>query len=363
MLSGYGWYAVSALATSLHPRIRNPRAVRRILVVKTDHLGDFLLCLPAVRDFVARFPDAEVGCVVGTGTVALAERIPWIREVHVCDSRRYARGAPSPDGTLRGILARNWDLTIDLTNDPASALAALRRPSRHRLDLGALRMREKAKAVLARGRGLRDEHVTRVFYRALGLAPPDPIVPEPLALRDEERREAARLLGRGWPGDGPVAAVHAGATWEFRRWPEARFADMCRELERRGFAAVLVGGRDDRALSGAVAEAAGLRPERNLAGVTDLPTAAAVLERCAVLVANDGGLMHLAAAQGTPVVGIFGPQTPHAFGPLGVRSRALWKRRDCAPCEQRHCIWNRARCLEPIETGEVLAAVEEVARR
>jgi lipopolysaccharide heptosyltransferase II len=364
MLSGYGWYAVSALATSLHPRIRSPEDLRRVLVLKTDHVGDFLLCLPAVRDFAAAAPRAEVGIAVGGVNVPLAERVPWLREVHAYDSPRYARGAtPSPDGRLREILARDWDLVIDLTNDPASALAAFRRPSRHRVDLGTHRMREKAKALAGRGRGLRDEHVTRVFYRALGMQPPATIVPEGLVPREEERREAARLLGRGWPGDGPVAAVHAGATWEFRQWPEARFAEVCRELERRGFAAVLVGGPNDRPASEAVARAAGLRAERNLAGATDLPTAAAVLERCAVLVANDGGLMHLAAAQGTPVVGIFGPTNPNAFGPLGETSRALWKRRDCAPCEQRHCIWKRARCLEPIETGEVLAAVEEVARR
>ena len=363
MLSGYAWYAASALATSLHPRIRRAEEIRRILVVKTDHLGDFLLCLPAVRDFVAGFPQAEVGFAVGQGTAAMAERIPWIRETHVFDSRRYARGAQSPAGTLRGILARDWDLVLDLTNDPASATAAFRRPSRHRLDLGTHRLREKARAVLGRGRGLKQEHVTRVFYRALGMQPPEAIVPEPLVLQEREKNDAARLLARGWPGDGPVAAVHAGASWEFRRWPAARFADVCRELERRGFAAVLVGGPDDRPVSRAVAERAGLRPERNLAGETDLPTAAAVLERCALLVANDGGLMHLAAAQGTPVVGIFGPQTPETFGPLGERSRALWKQRDCSPCEQRHCIWNRSRCLEPIETGDVLAAAEQVARR
>lgn len=316
-----------------------------------------------MRDFVAGEPQAAVGVVVGSANVPLAERVPWIREVHAFDSARYARGrAPQRDRRLREILERDWDLVVDLTNDPSSALAALRRPSRYRIDLGTYRMREKARALTGRGAGLREEHVTRVFYRALGMEPPEPIVPEGLVLREEERREASRLLSRGWPGDGPVAAVAAGATWEFRRWPEARFVEVCKELERRGTAVVLVGGPNDRPVSEAVARDAGLRPERNLAGETDLPTAAAVLERCAVLVANDGGLMHLAAAQGTPVVGIFGPQNPGTFGPLGTRSRALWRRRDCAPCEQRHCIWGRARCLEPIETGDVLAAVEEVTR-
>lgn len=305
-----------------------------------------------------------MGIIVGAANVPVAERVPWIREVHPFDSPRYARGGPpSPDRRLREILRRDWDLVVDLTNDPASAVAALRRPTRHRVDLGTYRMREKARAMFGRGAGLREEHVTRVFYRALGLEPPDPIVPEGMALREEERREAARLLARGWPGDRPVAAIHAGATWKFRRWPEARFVEVARELERRGFAVVLVGGPNDRAVSAAIAEAAGLRPERNLAGETDLPLAGAVLGRCAVLVANDGGLMHLAAAQGTPVVGIFGPTNPLRFGPLGATSRFLWHRRDCAPCEQRHCIWGRARCLEPIETAGVVAAATEVARR
>jgi len=90
--------------------------------------------------------------------------------------------------------------------------------------------------------------------------------------------------------------------------------------------------------------------------VTDLPGTAAILERSAVLIANDGGVMHLAAAQGTPVVGIFGPTSPERFGPVGSRSTALWQRRDCAPCDQRHCIWARARCLEPIEVADVVEA-------
>ena len=77
---------------------------------------------------------------------------------------------------------------------------------------------------------------------------------------------------------------------------------------------------------------------------------------------NDGGIMHLAATQGTPVVGIFGPTDPRPFGPLGVTSRAIYRERDCSPCSQRHCVWGRTRCLEPIETQDVLDAALEIAR-
>jgi hypothetical protein len=153
-MTGYAWYAVSAFATALHREHWVPGTLRRILVVKTDHLGDFLLCLPAVRDFLATEPGAEVGFVVGSATRELASRVSWIREVHIFDSPRYVRiGRPSPEGTLESIFEKNWDLIIDLTNDRRSALAALSRPSRHRRDVGQLSFATKAGCARRRAAG------------------------------------------------------------------------------------------------------------------------------------------------------------------------------------------------------------------
>jgi lipopolysaccharide heptosyltransferase II len=359
---GYGWFAVSALATALHPPRWNPGTLSRILAIKTDHIGDFLLCLPAVRDFVRREPDATVGFVVASENRVLAERVPWIDEVHVYDAKRYARrGASSEESVLRGVLVRGWELVLDLTNDSTSALAALRRPSRHRRDIGTYRLREYLRG-LGRRQGPLGEHVASVFYRALGMPTPEPIVPEGIRTTEADRAEAAALLARAWPGDRPLVALHAGALWEFRRWPAARFAKIAQDLEERGFSVVIVGGPNDRDVSAAVAQSAGLSAARDLAGRTSLPVLAAIFERAAAVVANDGGPMHLAAAQGAPVVGVFGPTAPTWFAPIGATSRALWDRRDCSPCSQRHCVWGRARCLETIETDRVLRAVLEVAR-
>lgn len=357
VVTGYGWYALSAFATTLHAGRWERGALNRVLVIKTDHIGDFLLSLPAVRDFLAREPQASVGYVVSRENAPLAERVPWIDEVYAWDSPRYLRrGRPDPESSLRSIMKKEWDLILDLTNDRFSTIAAFGRPSRYRRDVGTFRLREKTRRLAGRGRGLKDTHATEVFYRALGMDVPDPVPPQALTLRDEDLEAASGLIARGWPGDRPVAMLHAGATWEFRRWPPVRFAEVARELERRGFSVFLTGGPNDRDVSQAVVEKAGLRPERNLAGEGDLPTAAALLTRADLLCANDGGLMHLAAAQGTPVVGIFGPTSPERFGPLGPHTTSLWERRDCAPCAQRHCIWNRARCLEPIEVGHVVEA-------
>ncbi len=333
-------------------------------MIKTDHIGDFLLCLPAVRDFAASEPGARVGVVVGSWNRAIAERIPWISEVHVFDSRRFARrGKPSPESTLDKILSQEWDLVIDLTNDPAAAIAAIGRPSRHRRDAGSVRLAAKLRRAVGHRDAPAQGHVARIAYRVLGLPIPDPIVPVPLSLRDEDVARGTAMIGRGWPGERPLAVLHAGAMWEHRRWPAGRFAELAKGLERAGFAVFLVGGPDDRAVSMEVAQGAGLRETRVLAGELDLAGTAAVFARAAVVVANDGGPMHLAASMGAPVVGVYGPTDPHSFGPIGENSIWIYRKRDCSPCPQRHCIWGRARCFDPIEIEEVLQSALRIARR
>jgi lipopolysaccharide heptosyltransferase II len=361
---GYAWYTVSALGTALHTREWARGSLRRILFVKTDHLGDVLLALPAVRDFLATEPNATAGFLGGSWNRAILERVPWISEVHAFDSRRFTRrGRPSPDSALDDILARDWDLIVDLTNDPAIAATAFSRRSRFRRDVGGFRLDAKLRRTAGQSEVRAERHVSRIAYRALGLPVPDPIVPVALRLREEDVGGAAGALARAWPGDRPIAALHAGATWEFRRWPAGRFAELAKRLEAEGFAAILVGGTDDRAVSLEVAHAAGLRESRVLAGELSLAESAAALQRAAIVIANDGGLMHLAATMGAPVVGIYGPTDPDLFGPIGATSTAIIHRRDCSPCSQRHCIWGRARCLEPIEIQEVFAAALRLARR
>lgn len=357
--TGYARYTLSAIATSLHAPRWSPGELRRILVIKPDHMGDVLLSLPPVRDFVARHEGAAVGYVVASGLAPLLERVPWVREVHRFDSPRYARtGRTSSERDLLAILARDWDLVIDLSNDRAATWTAFRRLSRHRRDVGTIRAREKGRALFG-GRGLREEHVTRVFYRALGLDVPSPLVPEPIVPRAEDEAEARERMARAWPGDRPLAAIHAGATWEHRQWPAARFAEVAQALESAGHSVFLLGGPDDRDVSVRIAEMADLSTERVLAGECGLPTTAAALARMSVVVANDGGVMHLAAAQGARVVGIFGPQNPSLFGPIGERAVALYRKIECSPCSQRHCVWGRARCLEPIEVSDVIEAALE----
>ena len=95
----------------------------------------------------------------------------------------------------------------------------------------------------------------------------------------------------------------------------------------------------------------------SLAGDTDVRGLAAVAARSAVFVANDSGPMHVAASQGTPVVALFGPNTPETYAPRGGPARVIWHRYPCSPCDQKTCVRQEDPCMEAIEVAEVLDAV------
>jgi ADP-heptose:LPS heptosyltransferase len=97
-----------------------------------------------------------------------------------------------------------------------------------------------------------------------------------------------------------------------------------------------------------------------VAGLTDLRGLAAVAARARAFVGNDSGPLHIAASQGTPVVALFGPNTPLRFAPRGAPSRVLWARTACSPCDQKRCRRPDEPCMEAISVGEAAAALAEL---
>jgi ADP-heptose:LPS heptosyltransferase len=127
------------------------------------------------------------------------------------------------------------------------------------------------------------------------------------------------------PADGPVLAVGPTANWGGKQWPAERFAEIIARLTADGAIlerarAAVFGAADERPAAAPVIES--LPPERriDLVGEVDLLTAAACLERCALYIGNDSGLMHLAAAAGTPTLGLFGPSKETLYAPWGAHT-------------------------------------------
>ncbi len=166
-------------------------------------------------------------------------------------------------------------------------------------------------------------------------------------------REAARRLEERIPGKGPLVLLHPVAKWESKLWPPSHWVELARGLLERGVRLALTGAAEDRKVTASIARACG-EGVLDLAGHTELPQLAALITRARIMVCTDTGVMHLAAALGTPVVALFGPTAPWRTGPYGPGHTVLRLGLACSPCFQRQCA--KPRCLEELGPGMVLEA-------
>jgi heptosyltransferase-2 len=167
-----------------------------------------------------------------------------------------------------------------------------------------------------RDRGFGDRHEAQYFLDVARLLGAEGTLDLEAPVSDEDRRRASRLLNGA--GRGPLIALHPGTGWygPGRRWPVQSFirvAELC--LDRVGGTYVIVGTSAEATEARVVTESLGDRAV-NLVGLTSVGELGAVLERCTVTIANDGGVAHLSAAVGTPVVAVFGPSNDRAWRPL-----------------------------------------------
>jgi ADP-heptose:LPS heptosyltransferase len=193
---------------------------------------------------------------------------------------------------------------------------------------------------------------------------------EPLGIEPADERRVEELLAeRGLRGPLAVVNPNAGALSLERRWPAARFAELARQLAREdGVPVALVGSAPERPYTDGIAAAAADPRVESLAGCLTTGELAALLRRADVVVSNDSGPMHLAAALGAPTVGLFGPETPVMYAPLGVTALALYRPPACSPCINVHenkvasCIFGEPQCLMNIAVDEVLRAARAARR-
>lgn len=181
-----------------------------------------------------------------------------------------------------------------------------------------------------------------------------------------ETARALALLDRHHLRRKAFIAVHAGASFQGRRWQPERFAAVVDEISREsGLDFVLVGGPDERKPAEQILARAA-SPVVDLVGALSLETLLAFLEQARLFLGNESGPMHMAAAAGTPVVGLFGLTSPINWGPVGVPSVAL---QPCMPCEcvaGNLCRWpdpSKACCVWRLDVEPVVGAVREILSR
>lgn len=329
---------------------------RRILLIKPSSLGDIVHAMPVVAAFKQRWPSAHLTWLVKRQWAEIVQRIEGVDAVWPVDPT-----LASWAGQALALRAQRFDLVVDLQGLLRSALVARMTGCARRVGFangreGSPWLYSQRVAVptpemhavdryllVATALGASVDAGAQFRFRRL----PQDVT----ALRDLFRRKGIDL-------DAPWVAMNVSARWPTKRWPAASFAAVATQLAARGIGPlVVIGGPDEREASAQVRSLTAC-PVVDLTGETPIGLLPALLSKACVLITNDSGPMHVAAAVGRPVVSIFGPTSAVRTGPYGAGHAVLTHSLPCRPCFSRVCRHAvPMECLTSISPEQVVAAV------
>lgn len=334
-----------------------------ILIVGVNWLGDTLCMTPAIRAVRRAHPDAFLAILVPPRCRPLLEGNPHVNEVILFDERGADRG---PWGL--------WRFT--------------QRLRRYRFDQALLFHRSLTRTLCVAWAGIPRRIGSATWKRRWLLTTAVPLPPKDTQPKAAHFLDVVRAAGIPSDGDSydltvsapdraaarsllqtaglqpgrPTVAIHAGANWRLKRWPEKLFARLGDRLaEQAGAQVFFVGSADDQPLAARIARRM-RHPSTILCGRTTLPQLGALFQQVDVVISNDSGPLHIASAVGARTVGLFGPTSPALTGPPpSPRTRVLFGTIGCpVPCYRQWCPVNL--CMRQVTPEQVVEVVREALR-
>jgi lipopolysaccharide heptosyltransferase II len=347
----------------------------KILILKPSSLGDVIQALPVLRLLKLYFRDAEIFWWIDSALAPLLEGDPDLVGIVRFERKRWIapRHWPEMLRSIRWMREQHFDLVIDLQCLARSGAFAWLASGKFLVGLDEVR--EGA-------RGFYDVAVRRASFHTHAVDWYLAVLPQlgvPVHKNFQwlpERPAVAAEVKHKWPAafaftshseipDAPqwseggrtphLIALQPGARWPNKRWPAEHFAGLVR-LTAKHFPDArfaILGGAGDKPLGEIISR---VLPERclNLCGGTSLPEMVEWLRLCDLMVTNDTGPMHVAAALGKPLVALFGPTEPRRTGPYGQLENVLRIELPCSPCLKDYCDWkDQNECLNAISPAMV----------
>lgn len=343
-------------------------AEMNVLVMRYRFIGDTVLTVPFLRNLRRAWPHARIDMMVAPYSSDVLIGTPYVDEFIVydpptihADSEGRHRTLLSKARFVADLRKRRYDKAYVLKRSLSSAVIALLSGAPERIGFDT---ESRGFLLTKRVPYRKDQHEVWNFLDVLR-ADGVPVLDDHLEawLSEDEAAFADGFLAEHGSGAGArLVAIHPFSSHPQKPWHEDDFIAVANALqERHGCRIVLFGGKRDVDLGAYMAER--IRPAPVSAiGRTGLRQTMALLSKCSLLVCNDSGIMHLAAALDVPLVALFGPSPPDVFGPWGRRCRVLSKRFQCSPCRQKFFTEcepsprGRPMCIESITKEEVLEA-------
>jgi lipopolysaccharide heptosyltransferase I len=340
----------------------------KILIVRLSALGDIVHALPVLAAIKRAMPDARVDWLVEENynailTIAGGLNRRVIVRAKSASETPEAIAFTGGGGYLRAaryLRAQHYDVALDLQGLLKSAVWARVSGARRVIGFDRAHLREELAASFYSESVVPDAsgHVMRKnlsILSALQIAPPAPELQlQPIAT--PEMVKAIQAAG----GSNGYIVINPGAAWPNKCWPPDRFGAVANALrDRTGLHSLVTWGPQERALAESVSHASGgAATQAPQTSVSDL---AALMQSAALAISGDTGPLHVAAAVGTPIVGLFGPTRPERNGPWEPRDEVISRAETCVCHHKRQCL-RGAPCINEIAVDDVIAAAERRLR-
>jgi heptosyltransferase-3 len=341
------------------------KEIKEILVIKLRYLGDVVLTTPVFESLRQFYPQASITALVNKGTETMLVENPNVDRIFVLErDKNHIADLKKQLSLIAKLRKLRFDLALELTNNDRGAAYSFLSAAKRRLGYRPKRIKILDRHLLFTdlvaqrpGEHIVDRHLRMIEH--LGYQPQSR--PPRLFWEREEKRKVEDILTRfGLSKKHDFIVLHPILKAKYRAWRIEGYAKLCDFLkETFGLRTIMVCGKsqDEIDFTNAIADMTESRP-LNLGGVLSLRELIVLISKATLFIGIDSGPMHMAAAVGTPLVAIFGPQNRLQWGPYGEDHSVIQKDWDCVPCVKRGCNDSgKSRCLDELSEEEVIEVV------
>ncbi|MBI5779440.1 MAG: lipopolysaccharide heptosyltransferase II [Planctomycetes bacterium] len=332
---------------------------KRILIKSPNWLGDAVMALPTVKGMRTLFPESHLAVLVKSELADLFQHDSDINEVISYESRKGLKRLSSEYKLIKEVKSKGFDLALILPRSFHSALIGFLSKIPNRIGYSADSRGKLLTQSLPRDKESITQHRVYYFHNLLNIIGRPvsfsaPRITIPKAIRDWVTDKLAYVKGHA------VVGLNPGATYGSAKcWPAERYARLARELINKKKAWVIIfGSPAEEKLGASIARQINHHQVLDFTGQTSITQMAGLLAGCKLLVTNDTGTMHVAAAVNTPVVAIFGPTDHVTTPPFGSNHTIIRKEVACSPCLKRTCPTDH-RCMTLITVEDIYKECEK----
>jgi len=342
--------------------------IKSILLIRLDHLGDVLLTTPAMRSLKRRFPQARITMVIKEWSFEAIKNNPHIDNIIFFNPfwTIASKEGKKPEGIsgfyhlIHLLRKEHFDLAIDFKGDVRNILITYLSGAKRRVSYGIRGGGFLLTDDIPYESEIHEIDKNLRLLNRLGINAQDDEME--LYFHEEDMARVEQIFEqKGIDLSSQTIALHYGGASQFKCWDMDKFITLAERITENNSANVLFFGgpyeREALQLSEKIEKGIFLMPDLTVCQM------AAALKRCALLVCNDSGPMHMGFAVGTPTVAIFGPTFPNRFGPKDLeKNRVVRSGLSCSPCwhPDKPIGCKERKCFKSIEVGSVLAAIKEL---